>query len=261
MRIASLQPSVTLILAALGKLDHLCAHTKYCIEALPDLAALNLPILKDAWSADTAQIESLHPDLILASIPYRIESLAAILKAGLPVLTLAPHTLSDVVNDIRLIASLVRADPTALIARFEATVRDIRARTADLPKPLVYCEEWGKPLIHSQRWAAELVDAAGGIFLGTPGAHTDPETIAAASPDVLLFAWCGAGNRVPLARVIDQRNWHHLAAVQQRRVFCIPDSLINTPAPTLLDGLAAVARALHPAAFPPDPNSHTVQLA
>jgi iron complex transport system substrate-binding protein len=261
MRIASLQPSVTLILAALGKIDHLCAHTRYCTAALPELAALDLPILKDAWTADTAQLESLHPDLILASIPYRLESLAAILKAGLPVLTLAPHTLADVANDIRLIASIVHADPTALITHFESTIADIRTRTAPLPKPRVYCEEWGKPLIHSQRWAAELVEAAGGIFLGTPGAHTDADTIAAANPDVLLFAWCGAGNRVPLARVIDQRHWHPLTAVREKRVFCIPDSLLNTPAPTLLEGLAAVARALHPTAFPPDPNSQTIQLA
>ena len=259
MRIASLQPSVTLILSALGRLDQLCAHTKYCLEALPELAGH--AILKDAWSADTAELQTLRPDLVIASIPYRLESLAAILKAGLPVLTLAPHTLADVANDIRLIASVVHADPEPLVTHFKSTIAGVRARTAPLPKPLVYCEEWGKPLIHSQHWAAELIEAAGGRFLGTPGAHTTPEAIAGANPDVLLFAWCGAGNRVPLARVIDQRNWHPLEAVRQRRVFCIPDRLINTPAPTLLEGLAAVASALHPEIFPHDPDSQMIQLA
>ena len=52
MRIASLQPSITLTLHALGRLDLLCACTRYCIEALPQLAARNLPILQDSWSFD-----------------------------------------------------------------------------------------------------------------------------------------------------------------------------------------------------------------
>ncbi len=41
MRIASLQPSITLTLHALGRLDLLCACTRYCIEALPELAVMS----------------------------------------------------------------------------------------------------------------------------------------------------------------------------------------------------------------------------
>jgi iron complex transport system substrate-binding protein len=262
MRIASLQPSISITLAALGKLDTLCAVTKYCLEALPELGSCNLPILKDSWSFDKpGNLEDLlatKPDLVLASVPYRVESLAAILKSGLPVLALAPHNLSDIANDIRLIASLVHATPQAesLLTQFHQTLDQTRttASTA-LHKPIVYSEEWGKPLIHSQHWVAELVETAHGTFLGTSGSHTTAEAIAdlpeQQQPDVLLFAWCGAGNRVPLERVIAQRNWHHLRAVRNRRVFCIPDEFFNTPAPTLLEGLACIASALHPALFPP----------
>jgi iron complex transport system substrate-binding protein len=64
---------------------------------------------------------------------------------------------------------------------------------------------------------------------------------------VLLFAWCGAGKRVPLERVIAQRNWGGLRAVRDRRVHCIQDEYLNTPAPTLLEGLACIATAVHPA--------------
>ena len=103
--------------------------------------------------------------------------------------------------------------------------------------------------IHSQGWVAELIEAAGGQFLGIPGTHTTAEAVAAAEPDVLLFAWCGAGDRVPLDRVIAQRNWHHLKAVRNKNVFCIPDEYLNTPAITLLDGLACIAHALHPQIF------------
>jgi iron complex transport system substrate-binding protein len=256
MRIASLQPSITITLAALKKLDALCACTKYCLEALPELAAQNPQILHDSWTANTDEILATKPDLVVASVPYRIESLAAILKSGLPVLTLAPHSLADIYKDIRLIAAVVDAQPEAeaLITQMQSAIASTRERSDRRTQtPIVYCEEWGKPQIHSQSWVAELVEAAGGRYLGTPGAHTTPEDIAAADPDVLLFAWCGAGNRVPLDRVIVQRNWQSLKAVRDRRVFCIPDQFLNTPAHTLLEGLACIAAATHPNLHPPHP--------
>jgi iron complex transport system substrate-binding protein len=256
MRVASLQPSITITLSALNRLDRLCACTRYCLEALPELAAQNPYILHDSWTANTDEILATKPDLVLASVPYRLESLAAILKSGLPVLTLAPHSLADVYKDIRLIAAVVDAQPEAeaLITEMQSTIASTRQRSERRTQtPIVYCEEWGKPLIHSQSWVAELVEAAGGRYLGIPGSHTTPEEIAAADPDVLLFAWCGAGNRVPLERVIEQRNWHHLKAVQERRVFCIPDQFLNTPAHTLLQGLACIAATTHPGLHSPHP--------
>jgi iron complex transport system substrate-binding protein len=254
MRIASLQPSITITLAALKKLDALCACTKYCLEALPELAQQNPHILHDSWTANTDEILATKPDLILASIPYRLESLAAILKSGLPVLTLAPYSLADVYKDIRLIAAVVDAQQEAesLITEMQSTIETTRQRSAGRTRtPIVYCEEWGKPLIHSQSWVAELVEAAGGHYLGTPGAHTTAEAIAVVDPDILLFAWCGAGNRVPLDRVVAQRNWQSLKAVRERRVFCIPDQFLNTPAHTLLEGLACIAATIHPHLHPP----------
>jgi iron complex transport system substrate-binding protein len=256
MRVASLQPSITVTLSALNRLDRLCACTKYCLEALPELAAQNPHILHDSWTANTDEILTTKPDLVLASVPYRLESLAAILKSGLPVLTLAPHSLADIYKDIRLIAAVVDAQPEAesLISQMQSTIASTRQRSERRTQtPIVYCEEWGKPLIHSQSWVAELVEAAGGKYLGEPGAHTTAEDIAAAEPNVLLFAWCGAGNRVPLERVIEQRNWHHLKAVQECRVFCIPDQFLNTPAHTLMQGLACIAAAAHPALHPTHP--------
>ncbi len=263
VRIASLQPSITLTLAHLNRLDTLCAITRYCVEALPELAARNLPILPDSWSFDDPTAPSLletHPNLVLASVPYRPESLAAILKSGLPVLALAPRKLDDIYNDTRLIAHHVEALPDAetLIHTLQTLIAHTAARTAALPRPTVYCEEWGKPLIHSQPWIAELITAAGGIFVGTPGTQTSHEAIAALNPDILLFAWCGAGGRVPLARVIDQRSWQPLTAVRSGRVFCIPDELLNTPSFNLIEGLACLAAAIHPAHFPTHPRLRTL---
>jgi iron complex transport system substrate-binding protein len=112
-------------------------------------------------------------------------------------------------------------------------------------RPRVYCEEWGKPLIHSQYWVAELIEAAGGEFVGEAGKQTDAATVAAADPDVILASWCGAGDRVPLEKLVEQRDWHSLRAVREGRVYCINDEYLNTPAPTLLLGLHAIEAALN----------------
>jgi iron complex transport system substrate-binding protein len=99
----------------------------------------------------------------------------------------------------------------------------------------------------------ELVEAAGGEFVGDPGKTTSAETIATTDPDVLIFAWCGAGDRVPLARVIEQRGWQSLRAVENGRVYCVPDEFLNTPAHPILEGLDCLAAAIHPNRFPPHP--------
>jgi iron complex transport system substrate-binding protein len=252
LRIAALQPSVSIILDRLGALDTLVACTRYCVEAVPALAQRSVTVVKDSWSCTTEEILAARPSLVLASVPYRMESLAALLKSGCPVLTLAPHSLADIDADIRLIGSIVHRVETAdsLVAEMQQEVAATRARVAGAhPRPIVYCEEWGKPLIHSQPWVAELIEAAGGQFLGDAAKQTTAEAVAAADPDVMILAWCGAGDRVPLDRVVTQRGWQALRAVREGRIFCIPDEWLNTPAPTLLLGLRAIAAALHPSLF------------
>src|SRR5665213_1524086 len=252
LRIASLQPSITLTLERLGKLDTLVACTRYCVEALPELRDRSIQIVADSWSSTMEELLAVKPNLVIASVPYRMESLAAILRAGCPVLTLAPHTLADIQADIRLLASVVHAPERgdALVAEIVSGIAAVREQTAKSgSRPRVYCEEWGKPLIHSQPWVAELVEAAGGAFLGHPGKTTTADEIATTDPDVLIFAWCGAGDRVPLARVIEQRGWQSMRAVTQGHVHCIPDEFLNTPAHTVLEGLACLAAAIHPDLF------------
>ncbi len=251
LRIAALQPSISIVLDRLGALDALVACTRYCVEAVPSLAQRPITVVKDSWSSTTDEILAARPSLVLASVPYRMESLAALLKSGCPVVTLAPHTLADIYADIRLIGSIVhRVDAAeSLVAEMQREIAATRSRVADGPRPVVYCEEWGKPLIHSQPWVAELIEAAGGQFLGDAAKQTTAEAIAAADPDVMIFAWCGAGDRVPLDRVVTRRGWQALRAVREGRVFCIPDEWLNTPAPTLLLGLRSIAAALHPSLF------------
>jgi iron complex transport system substrate-binding protein len=251
LRVAALQPSVSLTLDHLGCLDSLVACTRYCLQAVPSLRERDLKVIADSWSSNTEEILSASPDLVLASVPYRLESLAAILKCGVPVLTLAPHSLADVYQDIRLLGDILHAQDraAAVVEEMMGVFASTQDAVATAERRLVYCEEWGKPLIHSQTWVAELVSAAGGEFLGKPGSVTDADAVAAQDPDVLVFAWCGAGDRVPLGRVIEKRQWQSLRAVREGRVYCVPDEFLNTPAPNLIQGLRALAGVIHPEIF------------
>ncbi len=254
-RIVSLQPSISVTLAALGRVEHLSAVTRWCVEQVPELAGRGLPVLPDSWSATAEDLAGLHrlkPDVVAASVPYQLPALAAILESGLPVLAFAPHSLKDVERDTRLLGLLTGANDEAeeLIAAMGAATQRVREKVSGLEPRSVYCEEWGKPLIHSQPWVNELVAAAGGMAVGTAGSHTTAEEIAAADPEVMLLAWCGAGDRVPLERVVAQRGWERLRAVRERRMYCVPDEYLNTPAiPSLMDGLACVAAAVRPEWF------------
>jgi iron complex transport system substrate-binding protein len=259
VKIASLQPSVSIILDRLGCLDSaekpaaLVACTRYCLEAVPSLRSRGIAVVRDSWSTSADELLAVRPDLVIASVPYRRESLEAILKAGCPVLALAPHSLADIEQDIRLIAAVagVPSRAEAVVADMRTAIDAVRQRTAPLlPRPRVYCEEWGKPPIHSQLWVRELVEAAGGVFVGQPGTTTTIEAVVAADPDVVIASWCGAGDRVPLEKIAARPGWDGMRAVREGRVCCIADELLNTPAPTLVGGLEALAAALHPDHFP-----------
>ena len=251
-RIACLQPSATVILDALGALDRVVGCTRYCTDVVPGVADGSRAILADSWTADASQILAVQPDLVIASVPYQEKAVSEILKAGTRFLGLAPKTLADVYTDIASIGALVGENDRAeeLIQGMQQRVHQVCAQVADVKPVRVFCEEWGKPILASQRWVAELVEAAGGIFVGEPGRPVCAEQILRENPDVFVASWCGAGDRVPLEKLTTGRGWQQMAAVRSGRVYCIRDEFLNTPAPTLLHGLDALAWVIHPELFP-----------
>jgi len=228
------------------------ACTKYCGDVCPEVTARGLTVVKDSWTADTEQIIAVRPDLVIAAVPYQEKAVVEILKSGARFLGLAPRTLTDIYTDISMIAGLVGASGQGqrVIAKMQKEIETVRHKTRHKPPPRVFCEEWGKPLIRSQAWVAELVEAAGGEFLGDPGTQTSPEAVLAENPDVVITAWCGAGDRVPLQKLVTDRSWSEMRAAKAGRIYCVRDELLNTPAPTLVQGLHALAAALHPGDFP-----------
>jgi iron complex transport system substrate-binding protein len=252
-RIVSLQPSATVILDSVGELERVVACTRYCAEVCPGVHTGDRLLVADSWTAQSGQLLAARPDLVIASVPYQEKAVAEILKSGARFLGFAPRTLSDIYMDIMAIAGVVGASDRgrAVIAGMQTAIEEVRSRTATAAhRPRIFCEEWGKPIIRSQPWVAELVEAAGGCFIGEPAKHTTAEEVRAADPEVFCAAWCGAGDRVPLLKVVGERGWDQVSAVRGGRVFCISDALLNTPAPTLLGGLHALAWALHPDLFP-----------
>ena len=252
-RVVCLQPSATVTMADLGLLHRVVACTRWCVEVAPQAAGNGRVIVADSWSAQAKEILATEPDLVIASVPYQAKAVEEILKSGIRFLGLAPHCLQDIYTDIGAIARIVGASGRGeqIVEAMQAEIARVRSAGISRPsRPRVFCEEWGKPIIHSQRWVAELVGAAGGEFVGQPGSKTSPEQVAAADPEIIVMSWCGAGDRVPLERVITQRRWSGLRAVQAGRVFCIPDEFLNTPATPLLDGLRALAWVMHPKLFP-----------
>src|SRR5712671_832406 len=108
-RIASLQPSATVILAALGELQRVVACTKYCADVVPEISHTSRMIIADSWTANAEEIVAAKPDLVIAAVPYQEKAVSEILKSGVRFLGLAPKTLSDIYTDIATIAGAVGA--------------------------------------------------------------------------------------------------------------------------------------------------------
>jgi iron complex transport system substrate-binding protein len=256
-RVVSLQPSVTSTIEHMGLIDRVVACTKYCVDVCPSLKANDKIIVADSWTAKAEQILAANPDLVIASVPYQLEAVGEILKAGITFLGFAPHSLEDVYDDIMTIANILGSPERGrrLVEEIQSEINHVAAQAQRGLKnggerPRVYCEEWGKPLIHSQGWVAEMVNIAGGDFFGTPGAKTDAEMVRAADPEIIIAAWCGAGDRVPLEKIVAERGWENTAAGREKRVYCINDEYLNTPGPTLIQGLYALGAAIQPHIFP-----------
>src|SRR5579871_591205 len=162
----------------MGARDLLVACTKYCEEVLPGISTGRL-LVADSWTSKSAEILAARPDLVIASVPYQLDSVGEILKAGIPFLGLAPKSLADIYRDIAMIAGVIGRPENAVDVidsmknSIDAVREKVRAHSSGSPQ--VFCEEWGKPLISSQPWVAELVQAAGGEFVGQPGQQTTAE--------------------------------------------------------------------------------------
>jgi iron complex transport system substrate-binding protein len=237
LRIVSLAPSVTSILCAIGAKSALVGVTKWCADVAP---VGKLPKLGDCWHMKSIdEILRLAPTLVIASLPYKQETVAKLLEHPLNFLAMNPRTLADIEADIRLLGGIVRRAPAA-----ERVVKKMRRSFAEIEnKPRirkqrvrVYAEAWPHPRISSPPWVAELVNLCGGEMVVPAGEKIDEAKVAAAGPEVIVLAWAATGLKADAEQAYQVMEWRDVPAIRNRRVHVISDELLNTPALPLLVG-------------------------
>ena len=252
-RIVSLVPSVTEIIYALGGEDRLVGVTDYCdwppqARQKPRVGAMVAPNLE--------RIVALRPDLVVATSEGNSqETFDQLRRLTIPVFTVAPHRLSDVLTVIARLGELTGRQSAAgpLVENLVRRVKAVENAVRPYPRPKVLYVLWPEPLIVPGRdgLVTELIEVAGGASVTAQEPSSYPrfslEAVAARGPDVIILARHG-GDDTPLSRV----SWDRLAtlpAVRAGRVHSVDGSSLHRYGPRVVDGLEMLARVIHPEAF------------
>jgi iron complex transport system substrate-binding protein len=227
MRIVSLVPSATEMLFALGLGDEVTAVTHECDHPAQ---ALELPrVTRDVigpglepgeidravrglteagrsiYELDEAALRRLQPDLIVTqalcsvcAVSYDdVKAVAARLDPEPKVISLDPHTLGEMLGDVRVLAQATDATDAGVDLVQDAAARIDRVRLAvrGAPAVPVAALEWLDPVFVAGHWTPQLIEYAGGIdLLGLPGENSEVrswEEVAAARPEVVVVMPCG----------------------------------------------------------------------
>jgi iron complex transport system substrate-binding protein len=245
LRIVSLAPSCTSILCAIGARRHLVAVTPWCRHVA---RVGGLPAFGDCWRLRSVEkIAGLRPTLIVGSVPFHAQTVARILTIPAQFLALNPRSLADIEADIETLSRMTdrSADGARLILHMRSDFEKIQRIARKFSrKPRVYSEAWSNPRISSPPWVSELLKLCGGEMVVEPGVRVSDEQVAAAEPDIILLAWAATGDRAKPSKALQHPLWQSVPAVRNKRVFVIPDELLNTPGPPLVAGARLILRIL-----------------
>ncbi len=284
----SLLPSTTEIVFALGGGDELSGVTVDCDyppavrnrrivsgSALP--AGLSpaqidaevrqrLAAGQDLYHLDEGALADIDPDLILtqdlcevcAVSTAGVDEALAHLGCGGRVLTIDPGTLQEVIESITVVGEAIGRSSQAadLVVALRDRLAGVARAVAGRPRPRVALLEWIDPPFAAGHWVPDMVGAAGGISVagasGTRSETTSWGEIESAAPDVIVVAPCG----FHLDSAAQQAR-HLLTAGRLPRdaqVWAVDaDAAFVRPGPRLVDGVEALAAALHPQALPARP--------
>jgi iron complex transport system substrate-binding protein len=257
-RIVSLAPSNTEIVCALDACDRLVGVTDF--DDYPASVADVDKVVIQA-SVDVELVVAAEPDLVLAAgnelTPTAV--IEQLTDLGLPVLVLYPESLDEVYADIRLIGAALDREESAdaVVAGMEARVAEVTAAVEGADRPLtlyeVFHAEGTTYTAGDGSFLASLLDLAGADPLtGDAQGLIDNEALVAADPQLILL---GAASYDPslgdpetaLETVRSRPGWAELRAVTSGAVVPYLDDIVTTrPGPRIVDGLAALARAIHP---------------
>jgi iron complex transport system substrate-binding protein len=287
MRIVSLLPSATEILYALGLGDSVVGVTHEC--DFPPGAATKPPLIRprvdphaapaeidrqvselvqrgeSIYRVDAELLASLAPDLIVtqdlchvcAASPDDLATALTRLPKQPRVLTLTPHSLDDVWQDIIAVgdATGTKRDAEALAGQLKAKVRTVESAVKSASwRPRVVCLEWLDPFYVGGHWVPEMVSKAGGDDVlgraGQPSFQVSAEEIAESNADLILVMLCGYDaprNGAEFRRTQLPQGWRNLPALRKHQIFAVDaNGYFSRPGPRLADGLQLLAHLIHP---------------
>ncbi|MCC6629464.1 MAG: cobalamin-binding protein [Chloroflexi bacterium] len=249
-RIISLAPSNTEILFALGLGDRVVAVDEFS-DYPPEAKAK--ATLGSYLKPDLEAVVAAAPDLALVTAAHLSGVGGAMIERGIPTLVVEPRTLPEVFDGILLVgrATGQTAEATRLVDSLRERSAAVTARVSGKPRPRTFLEL--SPQLHTagpNSFLNDLLERAGGANIAagasTPWPQLSQEALIQADPQVILLSYDASGETP--AQVKARPGWHTLSAVKDGRVVTINPDLIARPGPRIVDGLEALASALHPPA-------------
>ncbi|MEK6276761.1 MAG: cobalamin-binding protein [Actinomycetota bacterium] len=285
MRIASLVPSSTEILFALGLGDDVVAVTHECdypAEA-PSKPHLTRTVIPEGLSApeidaevkrvtgegralyelDEERLAGLDPELIVTqavcevcAVSYDdVVAVGARLPSRPRVVSLDPSSLDEVLADVDRLAEAA-GEPRAgaeLRRRLEDRLAAVRERVAGRARPRVLALEWLDPPFIGGHWVPQMIEAAGGEDAIGRAAEKSREAaweeLEGLAPDVAVVMPCGY--YVDEARDQSLAYRERLESLGAGRVVAVDAaSAFSRPGPRLVDGIELLAHLFHPGVSP-----------
>lgn len=279
LRIASLLPSATEIVCALGLEDELVAVTHECdyppsvrgkpvvtssiLEGNGSSAEIDRHIRRlvhegsSIYALDADRLQSLQPDLILTqelcevcAVSYPIvERAVRRLDAETQLVSLEPESLGDVYQNITTVAQLTDRPGRAvtLLDQLRNRIQKVQERVGVRPQRRTVCLEWVDPLYNCGHWTPGLVELAGGAeLLGTPNRPAraiERSELIEARPEVVVVMACGFG----LERSLREVEQVDLPAIDGAELWVVDgNAYFSRPGPRLVDSVEILAGILHP---------------
>lgn len=255
-RIVSLGPGLTETLFALGAGDRLVGRSRYC-DYPPEV--LRAPVV-GGIEPDVEAILELRPDLVVGPPGHWSAGLAETMHAR-GIATWFPDDEESLASVDRIVEALGArtghaAEARRLVDALDAKEQAIDAAVAGKPRPRVLLVAGVEPVI----WVAgpktfgdEMLRRAGAANAITGGSGwpvVGLERVAELDPDVVVdISVADGGGPTRITR--DARGWGALRAVREGRVVAVADTRVTRPGPRIAEGLAVLARALHPDAAIP----------
>jgi iron complex transport system substrate-binding protein len=295
MRIASLVPSATEMLFAVGLGDSVVGVTHECdypprAAKLPHLTRTVLREGLDPVQIDTAVkatvaegralyeldeelMAELAPDLIVTqavcevcAVSYEdVVAVAGRLESSPRVLQQDPSTLGEMLEDVLRLgeAAGIEEDAHELRGELEGRLAVVRAAVGDAPRPRVIALEWLDPPYVGGHWLPEMISIAGGEDVAGPPGLKSPEVgwgaLSGLEPDVVVSMPCGW--YVEEARRQTLAQWERVASLGARRVYAVDAaSSFSRPGPRLVDGVELLGHLLHPDLLAPPGSIGFVEL-